>query len=132
MHTPQLRRTLVDEAGLKLAGKVALETPDRVIRLSFKTEAREKWRVLIDEGRRGYVYLVTLGDDVTPTRLAEMAESRLVVYVPRAIKESEAEFRSNPALRRLDDLPGDLRPYVRPGPARPAPRMIPLDGRTPG
>jgi hypothetical protein len=106
---------------------VAIETPDRAIRLSFKTEAREKWRVLIDEGRRGHVYLVTLGDDVTPTRLTEMAESRLVVYVPREIKESESGFRANAALRTLDDLPNDLRRYVPQGPSRPSPLMIPLN-----
>jgi len=92
--------------------QVALDTPDRAIRLSFKTEAREKWRVLIDEGRRGHVYLVTLGEDVTHDRLKEMAESRLVVYVPSAIKEGDEVFRKNSALRPLDDLPRDLRRYV--------------------
>ena len=95
--------------------RVALATPDRAIRLSFKTEAREKWRVLIDESRRGYVYLITLGDDVTHDRLKEMAASRLVVFVPREIKESDEEFRKNAALRPLDDLPGGataVRPIV--------------------
>jgi EcoRII C terminal len=106
---------------------VALETPDRAIRLSFKTEAREKWRVLIDEGRRGHVYLVTLGDDVTPTRLAEMAESRLVVYVPREIKESESVLKSNATLRTLDDLPNDLRRYVPSGPSPPPPLLVAFD-----
>jgi hypothetical protein len=106
--------------------RVALDTPDRAIRLSFKTEAREKWRVLIDEGRRGHVYLITLGDDVTHDRLKEMAESRLVVYVPREIKESDEEFKKNAALRPLDDLPEDLRRYVPSPPARPKPLMVPV------
>jgi hypothetical protein len=99
--------------------RVALETPDRAIRLSFKTEAREKWRVLIDEGRRGHVYLVTLGVDITPARLEEMADSRLVAYVPLDVKTSRPEFQDNQAIRKLDDLPSDLRRYIPAGPAVP-------------
>ncbi len=105
--------------------QVALTTPDKSIRLSFKTEAREKWRVLIDESRRGYVYLVTLGDDITPDRLVEMADSRLVVYVPREVKEKRPEFKDNPAIRVLDALPVDLRPFVPSRPDKPADLMIP-------
>lgn len=102
---------------------VALTTPDRAIRLSFKTEAREKWRVLIDEGRRGHVYLVTLGDDITPDRLEEMADTRLVAFVPRVVKEGRPEFRENPSIRILDDLPAEVRRY---DPAGPAPSTPPI------
>lgn len=106
--------------------RAAIDTPDRAIGLSFKTESREKWRVLIDEARRGYVYLVTLGDDITPDRLREMAEARLVVFVPKGIKE-RAEFRDNVAIRSLDDLPDELRRYVRAGPERTNAPVVRLD-----
>ena len=96
--------------------QVALDDPDRAARLSFKTEAREKWRVLIDESRRGHVYLVTLGDDVTEDRIEEMADSRLVVYVPEAIKNSSSNLKQSHALRTLDELVGDLQRYVPAGP----------------
>lgn len=106
--------------------QAALETADRAIGLSFKTESREKWRVLIDENRRGYVYLVTLGDDMTPDRLREMADSRLVVFVPAEIK-GRAEFKDKSAIRSLDDLPSELRRYIPAGPRRPRSLMVPLD-----
>lgn len=107
--------------------RVAIESPDRAIRLSFKTEAREKWRVLLNESQHGFVYLVTLGDDMTKARLDEIAELRLVVYAPREIKESSPELREAHSLRTLDELPGDLRHFVPPGPRPPRPHMVPLD-----
>jgi EcoRII C terminal len=103
---------------------VALATPDRAIRLSFKTEAREKWRVLIDEGRRGYVYLVTLGDDITPARLEEMADTRLVAFVPKNVKEGRPEFRDNPSIRVLDELPDEVRRYDPRGPTPTVPPTV--------
>lgn len=106
--------------------ETAIHSEDRAARLSFKTEAREKWRVLIDEGRHGHVYLVTLGDDVTTDRLKEMSDSRLVVYVPDAIKNSSPEFAASDALRPLDQLIEDLRRYVPRGPKRPPDQMISL------
>ncbi len=108
---------------------VALTTPDRAIRLSFKTEAREKWRVLIDEGRRGYVYLVTLGDDITPDRLEEMADTRLVAFVPKSVKEGRAEFRDNPSIRVLDELVAEVRRYDSAGPPPTPPQQIPTGVR---
>ena len=115
---------------------VAIDDPDRAARLSFKTEAREKWRVLIDESRRGHVYLVTLGDDVTEDRVEEMADSRLVVYVPEAIKNSSPKFKQSHALRTLDELVGDLQRYVPSGPPRttlmvPTPAIRGPDGGEP-
>jgi hypothetical protein len=111
---------------------VALTTPDRAIRLSFKTEAREKWRVLIDEGRRGYVYLVTLGDDITPDRLEEMADTRLVAFVPKTVKEGRAEFRDNPSIRVLDELVAEVRRYDSAGPPPTQPQQIPTGASSTG
>ncbi len=89
--------------------RVAIDTPDQAVRLSFKTEAREKWRVLIDEGRTGHVYLVTMGEDLTADKIPEMAVSKIVVFVPAHIKDSDPAFREATSIRTLDDLPKNLR-----------------------
>lgn len=91
--------------------RVAIDTPDQAVRLSFKTEAREKWRVLVDESRTGHVYLVTMGEDLTADKIPEMAISKIVVFVPTQIKESDPAFREAPNIRTLDDLPKNLRRY---------------------
>lgn len=92
--------------------RVAIDTPDQAARLSFKTEAREKWRVLVDESRTGHVFLVTMGEDITADKLPEMASSKIVVFVPSYIKEKSPEFQQTKSLRSLDDLPKNLRRFV--------------------
>jgi hypothetical protein len=92
--------------------RVAIDTPDQAVRLSFKTEAREKWRVLVDESRTGHVYLVTMGEDLTVDKMPEMASSKIVVFVPAHIKERDPEFQKAPSIRTLDDLPKNLRRYA--------------------
>jgi hypothetical protein len=92
--------------------RVAIDTPDQAVRLSFKTEAREKWRVLVDEGRTGHVYLVTMGEDLTVDKIPEMAVSKIVVFVPSSIKNSRPEFLTATNIRALDDLPKNLRRYA--------------------
>jgi hypothetical protein len=92
--------------------RVAIDTPDQAVRLSFKTEAREKWRVLVDESRTGHVYLVTMGEDLTVDKMPEMASSKIVVFVPAHIKESDPEFQKAASIRTLDDLPKNLRRYT--------------------
>jgi hypothetical protein len=92
--------------------RVAIDTPDQAVRLSFKTEAREKWRVLVDESRTGHVYLITMGEDLTVDKIPEMAGAKIVVFVPAQIKESNPEFQKATNIRTLDDLPKNLRRYA--------------------
>lgn len=91
--------------------RVAVDTPDQAARLSFKTEAREKWRVLLDERRTGHVFLVTLGEDLTVSKLPEQESANIVVYVPQEVKDRFPEFKRSRSLRPMNNLVKDLRRY---------------------
>ena len=95
---------------------VARERPDQAVYLSFKRTFREKWRVLVDESRLGYLYLVTLGDptDITEDRVREMETKKIIAYVPKSVKDSTSFFQASRALREFNDLPRDLHRFERP------------------
>lgn len=90
----------------------AKRRPDQAIYLSFKRTTRERWRVLIDETRLGFLYLITQGSDITETKLREMDAKKIIAYVPKHVKEKSAAFRDSRSVRPFNDLPKDLRRYL--------------------
>jgi hypothetical protein len=95
--------------------EMADNKPEQVIFLSFKRTFREKWRVLVDESRHGYVLLVSLGigQDITKKKIREMSKKKLVVYVPHEVKHRSKFFEEAGSLREFNELPRDLARYRR-------------------
>ncbi len=87
---------------------VAKKKPEQAIYLSFKRTTRERWRVLVNEGRLGFLYLVTQGKDITESKLKEMEARRIIAYVPQKIKEQSRVFHESNHVRPFNDLPRDL------------------------
>lgn len=94
---------------------VARDTPDLAVFVSFKRTFREKWRVLIDESRLGHLYLVSMGDrqDMSEDRIREMETKRIILFVPREVKNSTTFFQGSRALREFNDLPRALARFQR-------------------
>jgi hypothetical protein len=90
----------------------ARRRPDQAIYLSFKRTTRERWRTLVDEGRLGYLYLVTQGSDITEAKLRDMAAKKIIAYVPESVKNKSVAFKESRSVRPFNELPKDLSRFL--------------------
>jgi hypothetical protein len=89
--------------------ETAMKSPDKAIFLSCKHTLRERWKqALPDKNRNWIMYLVTLDDNIPDKKAKEINEHNLVVYIRDELK-AESHLAKKDWIRKLSDLPNDLR-----------------------
>jgi hypothetical protein len=62
---------------------------------TVKRTLRERWRQIVTEGARGPgFFLATIDESIAARDLQEILDSRIILVVPRRVKESRADYAS--------------------------------------
>ena len=92
----------------------ALDRPDASVFISSKRTTRERWKQVISERARNYVYLIVHDpSDISLTKVDAIESDKIILYVYDEIKEEHYQDKRN--VRKLNDLPRDLERFRRSG-----------------
>jgi len=87
----------------------AIERPDKAFFLSCKRTLRERWKQTIPERKPSWrVFLLTQDEDLPEDKAKEIDQLGMIVYVRDELK-TEDHLTQKPWVRKLSDLPKDLR-----------------------
>lgn len=88
---------------------VALETPDRAFFIACKRTLRERWRQEVPSAQPNRrVYLITIDERLPESKANEIKDKGLIIFVRDELK-AEEHLVDKPWVRKLSDLPGELR-----------------------
>jgi hypothetical protein len=88
---------------------IAIKTPDRAIFLTCKRTLRERWKQEVPQARLNQrIYLLTIDDDLSEGKAIEINQKGLIAFVRDELAKDRA-FGKMPWVRRLSDLPGELK-----------------------
>jgi len=88
---------------------IAIKTPDRAIFLTCKRTLRERWKQEVPQARLNQrIYLLTIDDDLSEGKAIEINQKGLIAFVRDELAKDRV-FGKMPWVRRLSDLPGELK-----------------------
>jgi len=89
--------------------EIGLKTPDKAYFISCKRTLRERWKQSIPEREPSWrVYLATTDDSLPEDKAKEIHQLGMIAYVRDELK-SQQHLSEKQWIRRLSDLPRDLR-----------------------
>ncbi|WP_448587560.1 type II restriction endonuclease [Thermocrinis sp.] len=89
--------------------ETAIKSPDRAVFLTCKRTLRERWKQEVPSiGPNQIVYLITIDGDISESKIEEIKEKGLIIFVRDEIKERHPH---KPWVRKLSNLPRELRRY---------------------
>jgi len=87
--------------------ETARSKPDQAIFISAKRTLRERWKQSVPEMQLGYVYLLTIDDNISASKAKDMGREHLIAYVKDELKDKDHLKNAN-NVRKLSNLPRDL------------------------
>lgn len=109
VHREELNRTDLVVPNRKIASK----QPDRAKFLSIKTTLAERWKQVVPEQNRGWaIYLLTLDENISPSKAKDIDKSGIVLFVRDELKENKGLKNLN-GIRKLSELPEHLSSYKK-------------------
>lgn len=92
--------------------KTALTTPDKAVFIALKRTLRERWKQVVPEHLKGVrLYLVTLNGKLPEKKAEEIKNAGVIVYVRDELKK-EPYLKDKPWVRKLSELPSDIKNAV--------------------
>ncbi len=87
--------------------ETALRTPDKAVFLTCKRTLRERWKQEIPQiGPNQRVYLITLDENLSKRKAAEIQQQGLIAFVRDELKDQNHSDASH--IRKLSDSPTTL------------------------
>ncbi len=92
--------------------ETARQTPDKSIFIATKRTLRERWKQVVPEHMKGArLYLVTINGKLPKKKAEEIKKAGMVVYVRSELKDKN-HLKNKPWVRKLSDLPKDIKDTI--------------------